>query len=145
MLKYTLFIGIDISKKWIDVCLTLDGYIKQMPHQQFDNDLKGFKAMLAFITSWFKQQGFNKKDTHTWIFCLEHTGVYSFPICNYLQKQNLHYSMVNPLHLKKSLGIRRGKSDRADAADIARYAFIHSSALKLSQLPSDKLLIIKKS
>ena len=39
MKKYVLFIGIDISKKWIDVSLSLDGQKSEMLHQVFDNQV----------------------------------------------------------------------------------------------------------
>ncbi len=147
MQSYTVFIGIDISKKWIDVCLTLDGQKSQMPHQQFDNNVKGFQEMLKFTTKWLKQSStssvkFNKV-RKSWFFCMEHTGVYTFPLCKFLQSKKLDYTLINPLHLKHSLGLRRGKSDAADAADIARFAFLHIKELDPFRLASDKLLIIK--
>jgi len=45
MKKYALFVGIDISKSWIDVSLTLDGQKASMPHRRFGNDLQGFAQM----------------------------------------------------------------------------------------------------
>ena len=51
--------------------------------------------------------------------------------------------MLSPLHLKYSLGLRRGKSDPADAADIARYSFVNRVELKPTSLPSDKILMLK--
>lgn len=50
MQKYVLFIGIDISKHWIDVCLCHDSQKKDMPHGRFDNDDKGFHRMLRFVS-----------------------------------------------------------------------------------------------
>jgi len=142
MQKYVLFIGIDISKKWIDVCLSLDGNKKQMPHCQFDNTPEGFKVMLQFIRKWLKEQSKIIKRSQ-WLFCMEHTGVYTFLLTKFLQRKKLIFVLVNPLHLKYSLGIRRGKNDKADAADITRFAFLYQQELKPSSLPSDNLLIIK--
>lgn len=139
MRKYTLFIGNDISKKWIDVCPTLNGDKSQMPHGRFDNEPKGFRLMLKFIR---QSKGF-PDDASRWLFCMEHTGVYTFPLCKFLETKGVDYTLVNPLHLKYCLGLRRGKSDAADAADIARFAFLHRDELKPRVLPSDKLLIIK--
>ena len=42
-----------------------------------------------------------------------------------------------------SLGLRRGKNDKADSKDIARYLFLHQHEIELSKLPSDRLLKIK--
>jgi len=139
MLKYTLFIGIDISKKWIDICLSRNGITNQMPHLQVSNCPEGFALMMKFIEQ--------SKEFHPtrseWLFCMEHTGVYTFRLCKFLQAKGLNYTLVNPLHLKYSLGLRRSKSDKADAADIARFAFLHAHELKLTTLLGDKLLIIK--
>ena len=51
--------------------------------------------------------------------------------------------LYSPLHLKRSLGIARGKSDRVDAQRIAHYAFLHRHELKPTQLPSASLLKLK--
>lgn len=139
MRSYSLFIGIDISKKWIDACLTIDGKIKQMPHSRFDNNVKGFKSML----DWIKQSPVYPKDFKKCVFCMEHTGVYTLPICRFLQKKSLKFVLESPYHLKRSLGIRRDKSDIIDAAHIARYTFLYSEELKLTSMPSDSLLKIR--
>jgi len=55
----------------------------------------------------------------------------------------LDYVLQSALEIKRSLGLRRGKSDQADAAYIARYAFLHQDELVPSRMPNDKLLKIK--
>ena len=139
MRKYQLFIGIDISKKWIDVSLTQDGKRTQMCYAQFANTLSGFKAMLKFIRKSPKYL----TDTTQWLFCLEHTGIYTLPLCKFLQQQELLFHMVSGHHLCKSIGLRRGKSDKTDSADIARYAFLFADELEPSKLPADKFLKIR--
>jgi len=139
MQKYVLFIGIDISKKWIDVCLSQDGRKKSMSHIQVNNDDKGFAEMLRFIR---KSKEYHK-DRSSWLFLMEHTGVYSMPLCEYLEKKDFQYCMLNPLDLKYSLGIKRGKSDKVDAADITRYGYKNRDELVSSKLPSRNLLKIK--
>jgi len=139
MRKYKLFIGIDISKNWIDVCFSLNGKKSEMPHARFSNDKKGFAAMLKFL----KSSGQYSKGLKQCIFCMEHTGVYSLALCRFLEKKKAAFYLVSPHHLVWSLGLRRGKNDIADARDIARYIFLHHQEVKLSKLPSDKLLTIK--
>jgi len=140
MQKYRLFIGIDISKKWIDASLSLHGIKSKMLHSKFDNTEKGFSEMLRFIRNSQLLQNSLQKDC---LFCMEHTGVYTLSLRSFLESKNLTYTMVNPLHLKYSLGLRRGKDDEADSRDIARYAFLYKEELQPSQLPSDQLLTIK--
>lgn len=136
---YLFFIGIDISKLWIDVRLALNGDKEQMPHQQFPNSESGFKAMLKFIGA----SGMAPKDKTTWIFCMEHTGVYTLLLCEFLEKRKFNYTLFNAHHLSRSMGLRREKNDKTDAGDIARYAYLCREELKTYQLPSNRLLIIK--
>jgi transposase len=139
MQKYVLFVGIDISKQWIDVCLCHDGQKKDLPHGRFDNDDKGFHRMLRFVSGHAEKLRLDGG----WLFCMEHTGVYSMPLCRFLGEQRLDHVLESALQISRSLGIRRGKSDRADAADIARYACKNHGELRLYRTPSDKLLKIK--
>ena len=138
MQNYTLFIGIDISKNRIDVCLSQNGNRKQMVHDQFGNDSAGFKKMLSFIKKYAR-----KHRLSTWIACMEHTGVYALPLCAFFVKQKTAFVLDSALRIHRSLGLRRGKSDKADAADIARYVYLHHKELKLYDLPCENLLKIK--
>lgn len=139
MKNYELFIGIDISKSWIDTALTKNGEKSEMIHRQFDNNEKGFKKMIGWIKKYEKEKGFRGD----WIFCMEHTGVYTLGLCVFLEQSALDYSMESALRIKKSLGIRRGKSDKADAMDIAEYAYLHSKKLKVNNLHSIELMQLK--
>lgn len=141
MQKYALFIGIDISRNWIDVCLTLDGKITQMPHARFDNTQEGFAKLLAFIN----KSGLISKPSNDsqWIFCMEHTGVYTLALSYFLERHNLAFVLVNPYHLKQTMGMRRAKNDRLDAAYIARYAYLHQDELVSHKLLSANLFKIK--
>jgi len=139
MKKYVLFIGIDISKKWIDVALTPDGQKDQMHHQRFSNKLKGFKKMMRWIMKFIRQQNL----APCFLFCMEHTGVYTFPLCYFLQEQGFDYVLDSALRIKRSLGIKRGKDDKADSMDIARYIYLHHKGLKASVLPTKVLMDLK--
>ena len=74
---------------------------------------------------------------------MEHTGWYTLELCCFLQDQQLAFALYSPLHLKRSLGLARGKNDRVDAQRIAHYAFLHRHELKPTQLPSASLLKLK--
>jgi len=138
MQKYSLFIGIDISKNRIDVCFSQNGKRKQMVHTQFSNNSAGFKKMLSVIKKYAR-----KHQLSTWIACMEHTGVYTLPLCAFFAKQKIDYVLDSALRIHRSLGLRRGKSDKADAADIARYLYLHHKELKPYDLPCENLLKIK--
>lgn len=139
MQSYQLFIGIDISKKWIDVCVSFNGQIATMPHAQFINDANGFQKMLNFVSSYAKKH----KITGQWLFCMEHTGIYVLSLCSFLEQQGLAYVLQSALQIIQSIGLRRSKSDAHDAAHITRYAFLHQQELRPTKLPSQNLLKIK--
>ena len=127
-----LCIGVDISKQIIDVAIQLPG--GSILHHQFSNTEKGFKAMIAWLS------GQSQLCEDQWIFCMEHTGVYALPLACYLSEKKLKFCLENPYHIKHSMGLQRGKSDKADAKMIARYTRMHQEELRLSHFPG-KLLI----
>jgi transposase len=100
------------------------------------NDQAGFKKIIAHV----KSIGVALEDC---LFCLEHTGVYSMPVCFFLQQLKLNYWMVAALEIKRSKGIVRGKSDKVDARSIAFYAITHLHCVQLTSLPEKNLLKMK--
>jgi transposase len=137
MKQKELIIGIDVSKKTLDL-VWKDKQGTQ--HLKIKNEQK---AIASFCNKMVKKN-------RALFFCFENTGVYSFLLCTVLQKKELPYSMVNALALKRSLGITRGKSDKADAKAIAKYATKNRHELQMSKLPADcivelKLLIVERS
>ena len=133
MKKYRLFVGIDVSKLKLDVCkMDKD---QNWKHQIFDNSKKGISAMIK----WISDHG----DPNQVLFCLEHTGVYGYPVCSYLSENSLTYALVPAIQIKMSLGIQRGKSDKADAKAIARYALLNRKEITPSSFPEKLLLKLK--
>jgi transposase len=132
MKNYSDSIGIDISKNTLDVALHANKL-----HQQFENNPNGFRSFL----SWLKK---SKVSTDSTLFCFEHTGWYCLQLSWFLEDQHLSFHCVSPLHLKRSLGLRRGKSDKADAFDIAHYAWINKEDIKLTQAPTRKLIDLQR-
>jgi transposase len=103
----------------------------------FENGVKGFKKM----TSWLKSQ--TKTTEKQWLICLEHTGVYSWPLSCFLSESKISYSIQPALQIKRSLGIQRGKNDVTDARAIAKFAYLHRKEIKLTNLPSKALIHLK--
>lgn len=79
-----------------------------------------------------------------WLFCLEHTGVYTMPLCCCLAEQNIAYTLVPAIEIQRSIGLKRGKNDKADAKVIARYAYLHRDSLRLHQMAEVKLQKLKQ-
>lgn len=125
-------IGIDISKLTIDVAL----YHRKL-HRQFENTSAGYKAMLK----WASQQGVGPGQM---VICFEHTGWYCLMLSHYLYRQNIPYHCVNPLEIKRSMGFKRGKSDKSDSFEIARYAWLHREELEPSVPMSERLIELQR-
>lgn len=110
-------IGVDLSKKTIDLACYETGN-----HICIENSSKGFKELIR----WMKNQKMTVEQTR---LVMEHTGMYSVTFEKFLRENNLRYSKVNALEIKRSLGVVRGKSDIADAKRIALYGFEKQSRL----------------
>jgi transposase len=102
--------GIDISKDKFDVALIAQG---KTLSQEFSNDNKGFKMLVA----WFKRY---EVQPHA---CMEATGVYGVPLATFLFEKKIPVSVVNPARIKgfSQSELSRNKTDKVDAKIIARF------------------------
>ena len=125
MEKYKLFVGIDISKDWIDAAFVNE---TTSMCQNFSNCKKGYRSMLSWLKTFAK--------TSQMLLCMEHTGLYGMPLWNYLAEHKICFVVENALHIKHSMGIRRSKTDKADAEMIARYIKLHHSETRLYKVPA---------
>jgi transposase len=132
-MKFKEVLGIDVSKKTIDVKL----HCKE-DFLQFENTIKGYKAMLVWGK---KQSGLNMDQI---LICFEHTGLYSLSLAVFLTEQKIRFCMESALQIKRSLGLVRGKDDKIDAQRIAEYAYLRREVLKPFVLPSLNVLKLQK-
>ena len=131
-----VIVGIDVSKSWLDAHVLLTG--SQEGHSlRINNTVAGF----AKLVKWIGKQTELKIDE--WLFCMEHTGVYSYGLNCFLQERNISQTMVNALAIKRSMGIIRGKNDKADARVIAHYALRFQDSLLKFYLPTESLQKLK--
>ena len=130
IMKKKLFIGIDVSKNWIDVTMFHEVDVNKTDYQQFDNSVEGFKAMIKWIKL------LHKTTKSEMLFCFEHTGIYSFSLCEYLTDNDYFAWVENPLQIKRSLGIKRAKNDKIDSFEIAKYAWRFFDKAKAYTMPS---------
>ncbi len=133
-MKFKWFVGIDISKKTLDATLFNKEGLKKSKHVVVNNNLKGFKDLVNWMKKWIPV--FSEL-----LICMEHTGVYGNDLAVFLDGKGIPFSMVSPLHIKRSLGLTRGKNDKVDSFQIARFCYLHREELKLSKPPS---ITIKK-
>lgn len=104
-------LGIDIAKAKFDVCLLCEDKVY---HHSFPNTQDGFQALQAWLT---------RRHVATVHACLEATGTYGEDVALFLHAAQHTVSLVNPLQIKAfgDSELRRAKTDKADAALIARF------------------------
>jgi len=109
-------VGIDVSKKKLDVALLLD--TMKVRKKTFTNDLEGFQNLLQWV------QYHHKGSFH---FCMEFTGIYDEAVAEYLYKEGQLVSRMNAMAIKsfaRSM-LTRTKTDKKDALVIAQYCKAH--------------------
>ncbi len=137
MEKHEVFIGVDVSKSKLDVSVVLGSDRQLLYHQVYQNNKKGIDRIFLDIR---KRTGVRQA---SWLFCMEHSGVYAMPLAYSLSEMKYDYALVPAIAIQRSLGMKRGKNDKADSLDIARYACIHGPDITLYQLPESSLMKLK--
>jgi transposase len=125
-------LGIDISKLTIDVALH-----HHKLHKQFNNSQAGYRALVKWLTQL-------NVDLPQLVICFEHTGWYCLMISHFFHRLQVPYHCVNPIEIKRSMGFKRGKSDKSDAFEIARYAWLHREELIPSVPLSERLIELQR-
>lgn len=108
-------IGVDVSQGKSTICiLKLYGEILKSPYEvaHTESSLKTLADELYRLS--------NQDEVR---IIMEATGIYHFPILNYLQQQGFFVTVVNPLSMKKyiNISLRQGKTDKIDSIKIANY------------------------
>jgi transposase len=125
-MKLLHIIGADLSKK------TIDFACHQGPHLKVANQRCGFVQLLG----WLKTQKINVSQS---MIVMEHTGLYSYQLEQFLLRKKLRFTKVSALAIKRSMGLVRGKNDKVDAIRIARFGFEKQDHL-VADPPADQSL-----
>ena len=134
-MKRTWFIGIDISKKTLDVVIYDQEKRSAKKHFVIPNDKKGFKEMMKAL----KKDGVKINEAFV---CLEYCGIYGLEIGSFLQGK-IDFCFVSPLHIKRSLGLTRGENDKLDAYKISRFCYLYRDELIPATMDSEIILKLK--
>ncbi len=118
-MKFKNIIGIDTGKKSIDFSFLENGEKKLLG--QVENSIKKISTFLSGLKVDFKET----------LFCMEHTGIYNFHLLSVLQSYSANIWLENPIQIKRSMGLTRGKNDKIDAIRISKYAYLHQEKVKL--------------
>jgi transposase len=131
-----VFIGIDVSKDWIDyaVCNADIQIIDRSARINNDPD-----SITSFCKNVLKR--FGKENLYV---VYEHTGNYGLLLGCVLESFSILYSVMPAIEIKLSSGLKRGKTDNVDATRIAEYAATNQHKLKPTRLPSETILQLKE-
>jgi transposase len=125
-----IIIGTDVSKSTLD-----HGIHSGMQHVKTSNDTSGFKSWLK----WALQFG---SKNELWVI-MEHTGYYSYQFELFLHSQQISYTKVPALEIKRSVGLVRGKTDKVDALTISRYGWMRRDELKPQEISAEVMTELK--
>lgn len=137
VMRKKYYIGIDIAAKTLAVSVIKVAGEPEILAMGFENSPAGIKDLFRALRK------LKVKLEDCW-FCFEHTGNYGLLLSVTLQECNCTFSAVPALEIKQSQGVQRGKTDAADARQIATYALVHAHKLKPTQLPGKTLLMLKE-
>jgi transposase len=137
-----IVVGIDISKEKIDASAidVREGQIGlvKLGYQVFENRPMGFRRMIVWAKRLIK--GTRHEDV---LFCCETTGGYDRALCDYVYAKGLDIWRESALQIKRSMGVRKGKDDKADSLMIAEYAMRHMDKAVFYETPSEAVRELK--
>lgn len=135
-----IYVGIDVAKDKHDCCIMDQNEKELYPIFTFRNSQKGLSELFDKIqtascipdsSSALATAGENIAANNVMVG-LEATGHYSYNLLNALSERGFSTCLINPLHTnlyRKGNSLRKTKTDRVDAAAIARM-LIHDRSLK---------------
>jgi transposase len=100
-----IIIGIDISSKTLDICVKEES----LNYFSIENNVPAIKRF------------FKKYSDENVILAMENTGRYNWNLFEVLEKFNFKVYVISALHIKKSIGLVRGKNDKIDALRICSF------------------------
>lgn len=124
-MKIVEIVGIDVSKKTLDYHL----YNRKL-YFKTSNSPEGYVSLLETC-----KEHLNASMDDI-LFCFEDTGRYSKLLSVFLYDADYKFKIINPIDLKRSLGLVRGKTDKKDARLIAKYAWEKRDQLTPTILPT---------
>lgn len=122
-----IYVGIDVAKDKHDCCIMDHEESELYPVFTFRNSQEGLQMLFERV-----QTAVSGQEKTSVLVGLEATGHYSYNLLNALSSHGYETCLINPLHTnlyRKGTSLRKTKTDRVDAAAIARM-LIHDRSLK---------------
>ena len=127
--KVKVFVGIDVSKEWLDIAALVPG--KGIVYSsRCENTASGASKVLKEVRK------VCKVDSGELLFCLEHTGIYCARFLEFSVKLGLKVWQEGAWKIRRTQS-PRGKSDKMDAVRIAEYAFRYRDRVRLYEPESE--------
>ncbi|MXO07501.1 IS110 family transposase [Flavobacterium sp. HBTb2-11-1] len=100
-----IIIGIDISSKTLDICVKEES----VNHFSIENTVPAIRRFLK------------RYSNENVMIAMENTGRYNWNLFEALEKFSFKVYVISALHIKKSIGLVRGKNDKIDALRICNF------------------------
>jgi len=135
MNKFRYFIGIDVSKLTLDIC------VLDQSESIYTDCIANQPKAITKLFNQLKRKGIDCKNS---LVCAENTGIYTVHLQRYGHSKTLNLWVENAMQIKKSQGVQRGKSDKVDALRIAEYAFRNQDKFVLWNPLREPVALLKK-
>lgn len=136
--KFVHFAGIDVSKKWIDVCVLINCEKSELYQMRFEQSKQGFSELKKWLLKLTGNQ------VQQLLICIENTGLYDDALLCFLTDEGFRVCLENAAKIKASIRDRRAKNDQLDARNIAMYALRHADELEIWQKPREVVEQLKQ-
>ncbi|UYQ91680.1 transposase [Chitinophaga horti] len=135
MEQVTYFVGTDVSKDWLDMCI----YAKEgiLDKQQIKNKPS---AVISWLRRTRKLLGYTLQNS---LFTMEFTGIYNHHLLAVLVEMGAKVWVIPGAQITESKGLERGKSDQQDAQRIALYAAKNIELVRLWNQPREIVMQLK--
>lgn len=132
MKEKKVIVGIDVSKLTLDICVLVDGEIESLVIENGKTPIGRFFTKLG-----------KKHNGASIRVAMENTGLYNWNLYSAVEQSGIDVYVINALHLKKSMGLVRGKNDRVDAVRIATFLQLNQQDMSPSLLPDKSMRKLK--
>lgn len=126
------FVGIDISKQWVDCWLRPAGEWRRC-----ESSPEGFRR----IDQWLRAHGASPATT---IICMEHAGIYDDRLLKALTEFGWRCALEKTTALQKVTPEHHRKDDAYDAAGLAEYADRYLDKLHLWEQPDQQIDLLRQ-
>lgn len=135
---FSYFLGIDFSKETLDLCLIDLSGKAILKSFKVKNSIAGFARIERKLNA--RSGALKLVDKANLMIIGENTGRLSQLIPLLFSRNGWQFWLENPIEIKYSSGMTRGKSDAADAQQIARYGMRYQDQFQVYEPPTNVLV-----